>query len=123
MNLFSKKGVGMGVKLPDFILSLPEIEIPLKNVRGYLLQAEDKQVVFFVVDGPLEIPPHSHKAQWGTVLDGKIRLRIGNEKKELTKGDSYYIPEGVEHEAYIYGPAIVMDIFNEPARYNPKKKD
>jgi hypothetical protein len=49
-----------GTPFPEMITTLPEIDIPVKEVRGWLLQTKDKQVVFFVVPPNFEMPPHSH---------------------------------------------------------------
>jgi quercetin dioxygenase-like cupin family protein len=48
-----------------------------------------------------DFPEHAHAAQMGIVLEGKIELVIGGEKQRFTKGDRYYIPEGVKHSGKI----------------------
>ena len=45
---------------PKMLRGLPEIDIPLKGIRGWLLQSEKKQVVFFELEPVGEMPPHSH---------------------------------------------------------------
>ncbi len=47
----------------------------------------------------IEIPDHSHEAQWGVVLDGEIELRIDGERQTYRKGDTYFIPEDIPHSA------------------------
>ena len=41
---------------PKMITGLPEVEIPLKGVKGWLLQGIDKQVVFFDIEPGSAIP-------------------------------------------------------------------
>lgn len=105
---------------PDMITRLPEIDLDIPGVRGRLLQAGDRQVVFFELEPVGAIPPHSHGAQWGMVIEGEIELTIGAETKIYRKGDSYFIPEGVEHSARIIVASRVIDMFDEPRRYSPK---
>jgi quercetin dioxygenase-like cupin family protein len=47
-------------------------------------------------------------------------LTIGAETRRIKKGDSYFIPAGVEHEAKFLTRSYVLDMFAEPARYKPK---
>ena len=105
---------------PEMIRGLPEIEIPIEGVRGWLLQGQDKQVVFFDLLPIGEIPPHSHCAQWGLVLEGRMELTIGGETKIYQKGDWYYIPEGVVHSAKFLTRVHVIDVFDDAERYKPR---
>ncbi|MFH1138452.1 MAG: cupin domain-containing protein [Pseudomonadota bacterium] len=108
---------------PDIIENLPDIDLKLTGVRGKLLQAGDKQLVFFDIQPIGAIPPHAHQAQWGIVIDGEVELTIGGVAKTYRQGDSYYIPEGVEHSARIISRLKALDLFDEPNRYQPKKDE
>jgi quercetin dioxygenase-like cupin family protein len=109
-----------GVLYPEMIESLPDIDLNLSGVRGKLLQAGDKQVVFFELEPVGAIPPHSHGAQWGIVVEGEIELTIGSETRTYGRGDSYYIPAGVEHSGVVKARFKAIDVFDEAARYNPR---
>ena len=54
---------------------------------------------------------HDHE-QLGIVLEGTITFSIGDERRELSPGDTYVIPSNLPHEA-IAGPGgcVVIDIF------------
>jgi len=106
---------------PDMIRGLPEIDIPVEGIRGWLLQSDDKQVVFFDIQPVGEIPPHSHCAQWGIMLAGEMSLTIGDDTGLYHKGDQYFIPEGVTHSATFKSRVNVIDIFDAPDRYKVKK--
>ena len=80
---------------PGMIRNLPEVDVPVEGVRGWLLQGEDTQMVFFDIASTAEVPLHSHCGQWGFVVEGEMELTIGEETKIYRKGDSYFIPEGV----------------------------
>ncbi len=109
-----------GVPLPDFIRDLPEIEVGVEGVRGWLLQGAGRQVVYFELQSGTVIPRHSHAAQWGMVIDGVLRLTIGEETRDLRQGDSYVIPAGIAHSAVCPTKVIAVDLFAAGDRYRPK---
>jgi len=109
-----------GTPYPDLINGLPEINVPIQGVRGWLLQGGRTQAVFFVIEPIGEIPPHHHCAQWGIVVDGEMKLTIGGETKIRRKGDSYVIPEGVTHSATFLTRVHAIDVFDAPDRYQAK---
>jgi mannose-6-phosphate isomerase-like protein (cupin superfamily) len=111
-----------GTPYPEMILTLPEIDIQLKGIRGWLLQTKDKQVVFFDIQPACEVPSHSHCDQWGFVVEGEMRLVIGGKSKVYRKGDWYFIPEGVVHSAIFLTKVNAIDIFDDPKRYRIKRE-
>ncbi len=82
---------------PDIITSLPQADIPAEGLTSYLLQCTNHQVVFMSFEKDIEIPEHSHEAQWGVVLDGEIELMIDGERQIYRKGDTYFIPKDIPH--------------------------
>ena len=110
-----------GTPYPEMIRGLPEIEIPVAGVRGWLLQGGATQAVFFDIEPVGTIPPHAHCAQWGLMVKGEMKLTIGEETKTYRAGDWYYIPAGVTHSAEFPTHVHVIDIFDAPDRYQPKK--
>ncbi len=105
------------MEYPKIIKDLPEIDLPLNGVEAYLMQSPDNQLVFFDFKEDTEIPMHSHGAQWGIVVDGKIDLTIGGTKKTYQKGDSYTIKAGEEHGGKIYAGFKAIDFFEDADRY------
>jgi quercetin dioxygenase-like cupin family protein len=99
------------------IRNLPEADIPVKGVKAYLSQSENHQILFMEFSEDVELPEHSHAAQVGIVLEGKIDLVIDGIKRTYTKGDRYYIPEGVRHSGKIYAGYVDITFFDEPDRY------
>ena len=106
--------------LPEMILNLPEADIGFKGVRGWISQGKDHQIVFFDIQPIGEISEHSHKAQWGIVIEGEMDLTIGGITKTYKKGDSYHIPEGVAHSAVLKTRTQALDFFADRDRYKPK---
>ena len=102
------------------ITDLPEADIPFEGVKGWLIQGENQQIVFMDIAPIGEVTEHTHSAQFGVVLDGKMTLAIGGESKLYQKGDTYSIPEGVPHSAVFHSQVKVIDMFGEKARYTAK---
>jgi len=109
-----------GTAFPELIRNLPEVDVPVKGVRGWLLSGDNRQVVFFDIQAGAQVPPHSHCAQWGMVVEGAMTLTIGGDTRDYEGGDWYYIPEGVTHAAKVKARMSVIDIFNAPDRYKAK---
>ena len=105
---------------PEMITGLPEADVPIPGVRGWISQATDHQVVFFDIDPIGELPPHSHGAQWGIVVEGEMELTIAGKTRRYGAGDSYHIPAGVVHGAKFLTHFRAIDVFAEPQRWKPK---
>jgi len=78
---------------PKPILNLPEADIPLEGVKGYLSQGENDQVIFMEFEKDVELPEHSHESQWEIVIEGKVDLVIEGVKQTYRKGDRFFIPK------------------------------
>ena len=109
------------MEYPKIVTSLPEADIPFKGLKGWILQGEAQQVLFLEIEAIGQVTEHTHSAQFGMILDGEMSLTIGGETKRYKKGDTYFIPSGTPHYAVFHSKVFVVDLFNEPARYKPKR--
>jgi len=105
---------------PEPIAGLPEADIPIDGIKAYLSQSEDHQTIFMQFEKDVDLPEHSHAAQVGFVLEGRIDLVIDEDHKSYGKGDRYYIPSNVKHSGKIYAGYADITFFNEPNRYSKK---
>jgi len=105
---------------PAPIRNLPAADIPIEGLNAYLSQADTHQIIFMEFKKDADLPEHSHAAQIGIVLEGRIDLTIGGKKRTYAKGDRYYIPSGVPHSGKIYAGYADVTFFNEPDRYSRK---
>jgi len=105
--------------LPAFITNLPGIDVPFPKdvVRTNAIQSDRGLMVIFEILQDVDLPPHAHKGQWGTVIAGEVELTIGGVTKTYTPGMSYNIPAGVVHSGRLKAGAKALDIFEEPDRY------
>ena len=61
------------------------------------------------------IPFHKHpNEQSGYIISGKYKIRFGEHEKIIGPGDSYSIPENVEHSLEIIEHGQVLDFFTPP---------
>ncbi len=79
----------------------------------------DKLMLSYVTIQPHNpIPPlHSHPhEQMGMVLEGEVTLTIGQETRQLKKGDAFWVPPNTLHglAASNEQPAVVLDVFTPP---------
>jgi quercetin dioxygenase-like cupin family protein len=107
---------------PEIITQLPEAILPFPPsiVKTSVLQSVNGQLVFFDVLQAVDLPPHSHKAQWGTVIQGQLELTIDGKTQTYEPGSSYFIPAGVVHSARIPAGTKIIDFFEEKDRYKIK---
>ena len=105
---------------PEIITNLPEADIPIEGVHSYLFQGENQQFIFMSFEKYVEVPEHSHEAQWGVILDGEIELTIDGKKYTFAKGDTYFIPKDVKHRARIRKGYKDLALFNQKDRYKVK---
>jgi quercetin dioxygenase-like cupin family protein len=107
------------MSLPDFIRALPALDVPVPDdvVSTNAIRSDQGLGVFFTFHKDMELPPHSHKAQWGIVIKGWLELTMDGKTHRYLPGESYSIPSGTVHSAKGPAGAIVFDVFEEADRY------
>ncbi|GIL02571.1 MAG: hypothetical protein BroJett030_24700 [Alphaproteobacteria bacterium] len=111
------------MEYPDIIRRLPQADLPLDGdiVRSHVLSSKDGLLVFFEFLKDADIPAHSHKGQWGTVLEGSVELTVEGVTTTYRPGQSYYIPAGAVHSVKLPAGTKAIDFFEEPDRYRLKR--
>ena len=104
-------------EFPNAITKLSKANIPFDGCTAFLVQGENEQILFMRFEKTVELPEHSHDAQWGIVLSGEIELEIDGEKKFYKKGDNYYIEKGISHKGKIFAGYSDITYFNQKDRY------
>jgi quercetin dioxygenase-like cupin family protein len=102
------------------IQDLRKADIPFEGCTAYIIQGNKEQVLFMKFEKDVELPEHSHEAQWGIVLSGNIELTINGTTKIYKTGDNYYIEKGVKHKGKIYAGYSDITYFNQKDRYKVK---
>ncbi len=103
-----------------WIQTLPKVDTPFTGLDGRLMSSPHGQAVFFRAEEDLEVPPHSHGAQWGIVVTGRLHLTIDGDENVYEPGETYDIPAGAEHSARLEAGGCVIDVFQDKDRYSEK---
>ncbi len=110
-------------EFPQFVRKLPRADLPLEELKGWLLRGEDGQVLLLQVDQEQSVPEHTHGDQWGIVIDGEMELTVAGRTDTYRRGDSYFIPAGTPHKAILHEGIRVLDLFADRDRYGVKASD
>lgn len=107
------------MNLPDFAGALPRLDLPFPEdvVSTYVVRSDTALAVFFEFHQEVTLPEHSHKGQWGMVIEGRLDLTIGGVPHTFEAGRHYSIPSGTLHAARAHAGSVIFDIFEEPDRY------
>lgn len=106
---------------PKPIKKLAQADIPINGLTAFLSQNKTHQILFMEFSEDVDLPEHSHAAQMGFVLEGKIDLTIDGHKHTYQKGDRYFIPNQTKHSGKIYAGYADITFFDQPDRYRKKE--
>jgi quercetin dioxygenase-like cupin family protein len=106
---------------PEIVRRLPEADVPFRGISVRLLQGPTASAIFVEAMEDSAVPAHSHGAQWGVVVAGELVLTIGGRTRTYGSGQEYLIPAGVVHAATLKKGVRVIDFFDDPNRYRPRK--
>lgn len=80
-----------------------------------LAVGDESMVTRMLYEAGNEVRSHSHpNEQSGYVISGRYRLVVEGEETVIEAGDSYVVPEGVEHELEALESGEVIDVFVPP---------
>ncbi len=113
----------MAAGFPPFVRALPEADLPVAGLRGWLLTGDAGQVLFLEAREDVVVPEHAHGDQWGIVVEGRIDLTIGGKTSKLEAGASYTIPAGTPHGARLFAGCRAVDCFADRDRYRARRRE
>ena len=100
---------------PSFVDSWPKAKMEVEGLSGRVLKGEHGWIIFMSADRDVSVPSDHHGAQWGVVLDGKMELIIGEHARVFERGETHFIPAGVEHAAMLFAGWRGLYVFDRPA--------
>ena len=67
----------------------------------------------FKLEANSSLPKHAHPhEQTGYLVEGRIRLTIGDETFDVTPGDSWCIPGNMDHSAEVLENSVAVEVFS-----------
>ena len=84
-------------------------------VRRTLTEGERMMLVEVTLDQGAVVPPHTHPhEQIGYLASGRLLFEVGDERRELSPGDSWLVPSDVPHQVTALEPSVAIDVFSPP---------
>ena len=106
----------MNDSFPDFIRALPAPDTTAA-ITAHLASSAEILTMFYEAAADLEVAEHAHGAQWGVVINGEMDLDIGGIRGTYRSGDTYFVPAGVPHTAWLKAGYVGIDVFADADRY------
>lgn len=80
-----------------------------------LATGKEMMVTIMYYEEDAVVKPHCHhNEQAGFVVEGKLKMRIGNEENIIEKGDSYIVKADEVHSMIALKKSEVVDTFSPP---------
>src|SRR4030095_9260149 len=78
-------------------------------VRRTLTDGDKMMLCEIRMEAGAVVPLHTHPhEQTGYLVSGRCRFKLGDEVRELSPGDTWMVPGGVEHEATALPPSAFV---------------
>jgi quercetin dioxygenase-like cupin family protein len=84
-----------------------------EGVTGRAVHGERLSLALIELEPGAVVPEHAHdNEQAGIMVEGSFEMRVGEETRELVRGDVWCIPPDVPHEVHV-GPqgAVVVEMW------------
>ena len=95
--------------------SAPPVEMLPGVVRRTLTEGERMMLIEVTLDQGAVVPLHTHPhEQIGYLASGRLLWELGDERRELSAGDSWLVPPNVPHQVTALDPSVAIDIFSPP---------
>ncbi len=95
--------------------SINPVEMLPGVVRRTMSEGERMMLIEVTLDNGAEVPLHTHPhEQVGYLASGRLLFHLGDEKRELSAGDSWLVPSNVTHQVTALEPSVAIDIFAPP---------
>lgn len=76
-----------------------------------LLEHEGYEVAVYVYRQGTVFPPHEHpQDKCDAVIEGVLRVTVGDASWDLGPGDRLYLPGGTRHSAEVVGSGTVLSL-------------
>lgn len=113
-----------GLDFETVFRDLPQVRFPYDKslpVRGWLLQSERQQAVFWHAEVSYESAEHSHPyAEWCLVITGWCDVSTPEGTTRYKAGDAFLLPADVPHASVSSDDYRSLDVFFSPDHLQPE---
>jgi len=107
-----------GLDFDAIFVDLPKVRFPYDKslpVRGWLIQGEKHQAVFWRSEVSYESKEHSHPyPEWCMVITGWTEVITPEGKQRYNAGDAFLLPAGIPHASISSDDYRSLDVFFSP---------
>ena len=84
-------------------------------VRRTLTEGERMMLIEVTLEQGAVVPVHTHPhEQIGYLASGRLLFEVGDERRELSAGDSWLVPSNVPHQVTALESSVAIDVFSPP---------
>ena len=86
-----------------------------EGLEGQIITGENMHLIRAVYPRGAVYETHSHPhEQFSLLLEGRLRLTVGSETRDIGPGDGWYAPAGVPHGGVVMGDeaAVFIDVYS-----------
>jgi quercetin dioxygenase-like cupin family protein len=95
--------------------SVKPVEMVPGVVRRTLTESERMMLIEVTLDQGAVVPLHTHPhEQIGYLASGRVLFEVGDERRELSAGDSWLVPSDVPHQVTALESSVAIDVFWPP---------
>jgi quercetin dioxygenase-like cupin family protein len=83
--------------------------------RRTLSTSDSLMLIEVVFEKDAVVPLHNHPHQQiGYLISGRVLFELGDERRELAAGDSWFVPPSVFHQVTALERSLAIDVFSPP---------
>lgn len=101
-------------KFPDIIKKIPLRDYGIDGLEVHVDHTPLGTVYFVNATKDVEFPTHSHASQWTVVVSGECHFTANGKTITYKKGDTYFIPAGLEHQITLCAGYSEVDYVDDP---------
>ena len=86
--------------------------------KGRLALGKDQELCWVKFEPGSVYPLHSHPyEQISVIVQGRMRLDVGDESREVGPGDMWFVPSDMPHGGLVLGeePVVFIDVYSPPS--------
>ncbi len=99
---------------PDIVKKIPTKDYGIDGLEVHSDHTSTGTIYYVYAAKEVAFPRHSHAAQYTIVVSGECKFSANGETKIYKKGDTYLIPEGLEHQITLGAGYAEIDYVDDP---------